>query len=143
MKTQPTPTPNKKVWLSWTGTGMEYTGGTETGPTINMGAKNLTGPGPMDMLLLSVAGCMAVDVQSILEKSRVPVTGLKVSVVGERVATHPKRFTRLHLTYYLEGPKEEDQAKIERAVSLSRETFCSVLHTLRQDIDLEIDIQRT
>ncbi len=108
-----------------------------------MDTKNLTGPGPMDMLLLSVAGCMAVDVQSILEKSRVPLTRLRVSVEGERAPTHPKRFTRLHLTYYLEGPREEDQAKIERAVSLSKETFCSALHTLRPDIDLESDIQRT
>jgi putative redox protein len=93
----------------------------------------------MDTLLLSVAGCMAVDVKMILEKSRVPVTGLRISVEGERAQTHPKRFTRMHLTYHLEGPQAEDQAKVDRAVSLSKETFCSVLHTLRQDIELEIE----
>lgn len=117
---------------------MEFTGGTEEGAPMMMDVGNISGPGPMDTLLLSVAGCMAVDVKMILEKSRVPVTGLSVSVEGERAQTHPKRFTRLQLVYHLEGPQAEDQAKVDRAVSLSKETFCSVLHTLREDIELEI-----
>jgi uncharacterized OsmC-like protein len=44
------------------------------------------------------------------------------------------------MSYFLEGPQEEHRAKVERAVDLSREKFCSVLHSLRPDIDLEIDI---
>ena len=101
------------------------------------------GPGPMDALLLAVAGCMAVDVQVILERSRVPLTGLEVEVEGERAPTHPKRYTRIHMAYYLEGPRKKHQGKVERAVELSREKFCSVLHSLRPDISLEIDIQRS
>ena len=120
---------------------MEFTGGTDECAPMLMDVGNVNGPGPMDTLLLSVAGCMAVDVKMILEKSRVPVTGLRVSVEGVRAQTHPKRYTSLHLVYFLEGPGPEDQNKIERAVALSRDTFCSVLHTLRQDIDLTIDIQ--
>lgn len=118
---------------------MEFTGGTEDSAPVKMDVKNTSGPGPMDTLLLSIAGCMAVDVKMILEKSRVPVTGLRVSVEGERAQYHPKRFTSLQLVYHLEGPGEEDRGKVDRAVALSRETFCSVLHTLRQDIDLEIE----
>lgn len=121
---------------------MEYSGGTEEGTPIILDAKSLTGPGPMDALLLAVASCMAVDVQVILERSRVPMTGLEVAVVGDRASTHPKRFTRIHLTFLLEGPQEEHQAKVERAVDLSREKFCSVLHSLRPDIDFEFEIQR-
>lgn len=117
---------------------MEFTGGNDDCAPILMDVGNVTGPGPMDTLLLSVAGCMAVDVKMILEKSRVPVTGLRVSVEGERAQVHPKRFIRLELIYYLEGPQEEDQGKVDRAVALSRDTFCSVLHTLRQDVELEI-----
>jgi putative redox protein len=85
---------------------------------------------------------MAVDVQVILERSRVPLTGMKVAVEGHRAPTHPKYYTRFHLAYFLEGPLEEHQAKVERAVELSREKFCSVLHSLRPDIDIEIEIHR-
>jgi putative redox protein len=119
---------------------MEYNGGGVEGSSIVLDAKSGRGPGPMDALLLAVAGCMAVDVQVILERSRVPLTGLEVAVEGERAHVHPKRYTRLHMSYVLEGPKEEHRAKVERAVDLSREKFCSVLHSLRPDIDLEIDI---
>jgi len=121
---------------------MEYSGGTDDGTPIILDAKSVTGPGPMDTLLLAVAGCMAVDVQVILERSRVPLTGLEVAVEGDRASTHPKRYTRIHLTYFLEGPQEEHQAKVERAVDLSRQKFCSVLHSLRPDIDFEVEIQR-
>jgi putative redox protein len=104
--------------------------------------KSLKGPGPMDALLLAVAGCMAVDVQVILERSRVPLAELRVEVEGERAPSHPKRYTRLNMVYHLDGPQEEHQAKVERAVELSRGKFCSVLHSLREDIDVEIDIRR-
>ena len=110
--------------------------------SIILDGNSTKGPGPMDALLLAVAGCMAVDVQLILERSRVPVTGLEVAVEGERAPTHPKRYTRVHLAYFLEGPREEHQAKVERAVTLSREKFCSVLHSLRPDIDFEFEIHR-
>jgi len=80
-------------------------------------------------------------VQVILERSRVPLSGLRVEVEGERAPTHPKRYTRVRLVYHLEGPEADHQGKVERAVELSREKFCSVLHSLRSDIDIDIDIQ--
>ncbi len=95
----------------------------------------------MDTLLLAVAGCMAVDVQVILERSRVPLTGLRVEVEAERAPTHPKRYTRICMVYYLDGPGEEHQGKVDRAIDLSREKFCSVLHSLRTDIEFEIEIR--
>lgn len=95
----------------------------------------------MDSLLLSVAGCMALDVQVILEKSRVPLTGIEVEAVGERASTHPRRYTRVRLAYRLEGLGEEHRAKLDRAIELSREKFCSVLHSLREDIEFEIEAQ--
>ena len=142
MKIDETPTPSKRVRLKWTGNGMEYLGTGETGPAVIIDGKSEKGPGPMDSLLLALAGCMALDVQVILERSRVPLTGLEVEVEGERAPTPPKRYTRIRLVYRVEGPQEEHQAKLERAVSLSEEKFCSVLHSLRPDIDLEIEINR-
>lgn len=121
---------------------MEYLGTGETGPGMLMDGKGAKGPGPMDSLLLALAGCMAVDVQVILERSRVPLTGLTVDVEGERAPAHPKRYTRLRLVYRVEGPGEDDRGKLQRAVDLSREKFCSVLHSLRPDIELDIEIHR-
>jgi putative redox protein len=121
---------------------MEYLGTGESGAGILLDGKASTGPSPMDTLLLALAGCMAADVQVILERSRVPLSGLAVDVEGDRAAEHPKRYTRLRLAYRVEGPGEEHQGKLERAVELSREKFCSVLHSLRPDIEVEIQIHR-
>jgi len=142
MKPNATPTPSKRVRLRWTGNGREYLGTSETGPGIIIDGNSGNGPGPMDSLLLALAGCMAVDVQVILERSRVPMTGLEVEVVGEREDTHPKRYTSIRMVYRVEGPQEEHQAKLERAVSLSEEAFCSVLHSLRPDIEIQIEVNR-
>jgi putative redox protein len=142
MNPNTTLTPSKKVRLQWTGNEMEYLGSSEIGPGIIIDGRSQKGPGPMDSLLLALAGCMAVDVQVILERSRVPMTGLEVEVVGERADTHPKHYTRVRMVYRVEGPQEEHQAKLDRAVSLSRESFCSVLHSLRPDIEIEIEVNR-
>lgn len=121
---------------------MEYLGTGAVGPAVIIDGKSQKGPGPMDALLLALAGCMAVDVQVILERSRVPMTGLEVEVEGERAPVNPKRYTLIRLVYRVEGPREEHQAKLERAVELSKEKFCSVLHSLRTDIEFQIEINR-
>jgi putative redox protein len=140
--TQPTPTPSKRVTLRWSGTGMEYIGGGESGAPFLLDGKSVKGPGPMESLLLALAGCMAVDIQVILERSRVPMTGMEAEVVGERAPTHPKRYTRIRMIYRVDGPGEEHQARLERAVALSRETFCSVLHSLHPGIEFVTEVHR-
>lgn len=94
----------------------------------------------MEALALSVAGCMAIDVLMILEKSRVPVEALEIDVRGERADDPPRRYTALTLAYRLRGPSAGERSKVERAVRLSRETYCSVLHSLQPDLALEIEI---
>lgn len=96
----------------------------------------------MDALLLSLAGCMGIDVLMILEKGRVPVTAMEVEVTGERPDAPPRRFLSLALEYRIEGPGPEHEARLERAVALSRDKYCSVFHTLRPDLDVEIRIRR-
>jgi len=78
----------------------------------------------------------------ILEKSRVPLETLEVDISGDRVQDPPRRYQSLRLTYRVTGPGPEDEAKLQRAVDLSRDKYCSVLHTLRPDLDLDIRIRR-
>lgn len=85
---------------------------------------------------------MAVDVKVILEKGRVDVRELEVDVEGERVADHPQRYHRIWMTFRLKGPGERDEGKIARAVELSRDKYCSVFHTLRADLEVEIRTER-
>lgn len=141
MTTKEAPKITKRVRLSWTGTGQEYEGRGEAGAGIVLDGKSAQGPGPMDTLLLALAGCMAVDVQVILERSRVPMTGLQVEVEGERAPAHPKRYMGIRMVFLVEGPEEKHRPKLGRAVELSRDKFCSVLHSLRTDIDVEIEIR--
>ena len=122
--------------------GMEYVGSGTRGPDVLLDGRSEKGPAPMDTLLLALAGCMAVDVQVVLEGSRVPLNRLEVDVEGERASTHPRRYERIRLTYRVQGPMEEHQDKVHRAISMSRERLCSVLHSLRPDIDVEVGIHR-
>ena len=121
---------------------MEYEGGADDGSPAILDAKSLNGTGPMDALPLAVAGCMAVDVQVILERSRVALTGLEVQVEGTRAPTHPKRYTEILIRFLLTGPEAADDGKVQRAIDLSREKFCSVVHSLNPDIPIEIQFER-
>ena len=119
-----------------------FSGGAEGGPEMTVDSAGVAGPSPTQLLLLSLAGCMGVDIRMILEKSRVPVASLEVLVDGDRATTEPRRFESLRLVCRVRGPEDGDQPKLERAVQLSRDKYCSVLHTLRPDLDLEIRIER-
>jgi putative redox protein len=133
---------DKHIRLEWAGRDLVFRGGPTEDLQVLLDSDGAEGPSPTDFLLLSLAGCMGVDVQMILTKSRVPVESLVVDVKGDRAATEPRRFTRIRLVYEVKGPLEEHTARLERAIALSRDKYCSVLHSLRQDIDLEIEIRR-
>jgi len=119
-----------------------FLGGAPGGPEVVVDSDGKAGPSPTQTLLLALAGCMGVDVVMILEKSRVPVESLSVEVEGDRREEAPRRFTSIRLVYRVKGPADEDQSKLERAVELSREKYCSVLHTLRPDLSVDVRIER-
>lgn len=133
---------SSEVTLRWEGQGLVFAGGAKDGPRITLDSDGRAGPSPTQVLLLSLAGCMGVDVRMILEKSRVPMDALEVVVSGERNEEPPRYFRSVRLTYRISGLRDEDQAKVERAVELSRDKYCSVLHTLRPDLDLDIRVER-
>jgi putative redox protein len=95
----------------------------------------------MEMLLMSLAGCMGVDVVDILTKMRVPLGGLAVRVEADRRKEPPRRLLAVRLTYRVEGVPASDRGKLQRAIDLSRERYCSVLHSLQPDLDLDIRIE--
>ncbi len=129
------------VRLEWTGEGLSFRGGAPDGPHVAVDGDGEAGPSPMTQLLLALAGCMGIDVVMILQKGRVPLTGLSVAVDGDRAADAPRRFTAIRMTYEISGPGPDDAKKVDRAVELSRDRYCSVLHSLGSDIDLDIQVE--
>ncbi|HEX7173913.1 MAG TPA: OsmC family protein [Pyrinomonadaceae bacterium] len=85
---------------------------------------------PMEMLLLALGGCTAVDVISILHKKRERVTGYHVEVSGDRRDEHPRKYTRLVVRHVVRGHNVSEKA-VRQAVELSEEKYCSVAATLR------------
>ena len=131
------------VVLRWTGEEDRFEGEALGGPSIIVDSAGKAGPSPMTGLLLSLAGCMAIDIRMILEKGRIPLDELVVEIEGDRASEPPRRFTGLRLMVRVRGPGEEHEARLDRAVALSREKYCSVFHSLRTDLDVEIDIERS
>ena len=126
--------------LRWLGPGLEFEGGRHDGPTMVLDGNGAAGPSPVQLLLLSLGGCSAADVVEILGKMRIPLEALTVRLEGDRVADPPRRFTRIKLTYVTRGLGAEHEEKLRRAVALSHEKYCSVLHTIRPDVEILTDI---
>ncbi len=83
------------------------------------------GASPMELLLIALGGCTAMDVISILRKKRQAVTGFEVRVHGERATDHPKVFTDITIEYVVRGVNIDPDA-VARSIELSTETYCSV-----------------
>jgi putative redox protein len=89
-------------------------------------------------LLLAAASCSGSDVVAILEKMRVRLEELRIEISGVRREQEPRRYMALHLKYLLKG-QGLDENKARRAIELSVEKYCSVLHSLAPDIQITHD----
>ena len=98
-----------------------------------------SGTTPVDLLLESVGACAAIDVVDILKKSRQEVQGMAVEVEATRREEPPRHVKRLEFFFRIKGPV--DQKKAERAVDMSLEKYCSVFHSLRMDIMLDVNVK--
>ena len=87
---------------------------------------------PVQTLALALAGCMASDVVTILQKGRLPLRGLRAVLAAERAEEAPRRFLNVDLRFEIAG--DVPAARVERAIALSRDKYCSVWHSMRQDI---------
>jgi putative redox protein len=109
---------------------MQFIGRDDRGHSVVMdtspaGGGENSGPSPARLLLMAVACCTAMDVVDILKKSRQELTGLSVLSRGVQNEEYPKYFKEIHLKYILEG-KDLAKDRVERAIELSEEKYCSV-----------------
>jgi putative redox protein len=127
---------SEPVSVVWKTEGLLFEAVTPHG-TIGL-ASGLDEPGngvtPMETLATALGACTAMDVASILVKMRQPLEGFSVEVSGERAEDHPKRFLSLEVVYRLKG--DLDARKVERAIGLSEERYCSVAATLRPAVPI-------
>ncbi len=124
--------PSVATSLTWLGD-LRFTAATKGGD-LTLDGDSRVAPSPVDALAASVAGCMVTDVAEILTKGRHPLEGLEVQLVAERAEEPPRRFLRVTLRFSVRGAVPA--AAVERAINLSRDTYCSVWHSLRTDIEL-------
>jgi putative redox protein len=110
-----------EIKLNWNG-GMSFEGAGDSGFVQKMDGEN-NAARPMEFIALGLAGCTGMDVISILQKKKQPVTNFQVLLHAERVEEHPKVFSRAIIEYLVTG-KDVDEAALLRAIGLSAEKYC-------------------
>ncbi len=114
---------------------MQFVGQAGDSPSVILdNPEGKTGPTPMEMVLMGVAGCTAMDVISIMRKKRADVTGFQVNISGERAEDHPKRYTKFHVEYILEG-KGLSSKDVERSIELSVTKYCSAIASVSAPVE--------
>ena len=125
--------------------GMLMVGKSHSGHSITMdgppeiGGDNL-GVRPMEMLLLGVAGCTMIDVVTTLKKMRQELTHCETKVNAERADDHPKVFTDIHIQFLVKG-NGLDSKKVEKAITLSAEKYCSASIMLGKTASISHDFE--
>ncbi len=121
--------------------GKLFEGRTESGHTIMLDAtaEHAAGPSPMEAVLTALCACTSVDVVSILEKKREPITGLTVLATAEQAAAPPRIFTHIQLVYRINGAVTKKAA--EDAVALSKTKYCSVSLMLEKAVEIDYSIE--
>ena len=103
--------------------------------TLDTRHERSTAATPMELLLIALGSCTAVDVISILKKKREQVTDYRVEVRGARREEHPRAFTRMEVRHVLRGRNLSERA-VASAVGLSETKYCSVAATLRPGVEI-------
>jgi putative redox protein len=104
--------------------------------SITIDGDSMAGPSPVQALVFALAGCMAADVVFILTKGRHDIRALRARLTAQRAQETPHRLLKVDVHFDIEGGAPGEA--VERAISLSREKYCSVWHSLNPDIDLQV-----
>lgn len=132
---QASPYPIEVVWEG----GMRYRGGPRGGPTHRVDGDRQEAPSPVDSLVVAIASCSAIDVVEVLNKRRTPPAALRVRVEFSRAPEPPRRLTDVTLMYTVAA--DSDRTHVERAIQLSFDKYCSVIHSLAADTRLSWELE--
>jgi len=126
----------------WKNSGLAFNGTANTGHFISLGSQEEDGTEnagfrPIELMAVSLAGCTAMDVISILQKKKESVTSFEVSVHADRADDHPKVFTRAEIVYHLKGT-HINPASVERAIELSNQKYCPAFAMLSQSFPIQV-----
>ncbi len=128
--------------LTWE-SGLRFQARPDSGFAVTLdspASRDRAGGGPMELMLIAIAGCTAMDVVAILGRMREPLAGLAVEITGERAEQHPKRYTAISITFRARGVGLTRE-KVERAVDSSHSTYCSAIASLRPDCPVTTSIE--
>ncbi|NQV14754.1 OsmC family protein [bacterium] len=95
---------------------------------------------PMELVIFGLGGCTALDVESMLRKMRLPVENIEIDIKSERAETHPKVYTKIEMVYHFYG-KDLPLKKLEKAVKLSKDSYCSVNAMLAKTVAINTQIE--
>ncbi len=128
--------PAVKVSLTWD-KDLLFVGRTQEGYEMEFDAHVQWGCKPTDSLLLSLAGCMGIDIVMFLQKMRTELSKFRIETLGERNPTPPQYFKSVDMVIHMAG-NDLNPKKIDHAISLSREKYCSVFNSLRKDLHFNV-----
>mgnify|MGYP006292198721 FL=1 len=97
-------------------------------------------PKPLEMMLAGLGGCTGIDVVLILRKMKAEIEDFNIDIEAERAEEHPKRYEKIHLNYYIKG-KNLDERKVEKAIDLSENKYCSASASLNAEITSSYEIE--
>ena len=104
------------------------------GVEILLDSPPTAGPNPVQAMAAALAACMAMDVLLVIQRGRLPLESLTARLTAERAPSDPRRIVKVELRFVLKGAIPAD--RVERAIQLSRDKYCSVWHSMREDIEL-------
>ena len=128
--------------LKWV-EGLQFIARVGDGPAVVIDShEGASGPSPMELVLMGVAGCTAIDVVMIMQKRRANVTDFQVNISGTRADEYPRRYTHIRIEYVLRGRgiKTKD---VERAIELSETKYCSATASLNASFEHSYRIVET
>ena len=123
-----------KAHLKWTD-GLQFVARAGQGPAVILDSTDgASGASPMQLVLMGVAGCTAIDIVVILKKKRIKLSHFEIEIEGVQAQENPKRFTHMTITYILTGRDIKPKA-VEQAIKLSETKYCSAMASLNAVVD--------
>jgi putative redox protein len=123
-----------KAQLKWTD-GLQFVARAGNGPAVVLdSSKGGSGLSPMEMVLIGVAGCTAIDVILIMQKKRAAITDFQVNITGRRAEEDPKRYTDIQIEFVLFGNDIKPTA-VEQAIRLSETKYCGAMASLNAEFE--------